>query len=262
MRSLTSVKTGEASWDFYVTQRDEFLGNLSLVELDLEKRSCSITWQMGEADCSFEEYLEAFRFATEFALFDLNLIKVNAVGELEDDITQELFTELGYLTGRQYSAGKTRMQRFSCDRYDLVIAEAEDLIGVHLDTDKWSFAFDSAKKRLGACKWETNEISLSRYFVDLHSLDEIRQVLLHEIAHALSGPKAGHNKKWKDTATRIGYRHEKISGEEIGNATARFVGTCPSGHTAYRHRKPKTELSCSRCARRFDRRFLITWIIR
>jgi predicted SprT family Zn-dependent metalloprotease len=154
------------------------------------------------------------------------------------------------------------MQRFSCDRYDLVIAEAEDLIGVHLDTDKWSFAFDSAKKRLGECKWETNEISLSRYFVDLHSLDEIRQVLLHEVAHALSGPNAGHNKKWKDTATRIGYRHEKISGEEIGNATAKFVGTCPNGHKAFRHRKPKSELSCSRCARRFDRRFLITWVSR
>jgi predicted SprT family Zn-dependent metalloprotease len=262
MNFLNPIKTGEASWDFYVTERDEFLGTLSLVDFDSEKRSCAITWQMGEADCSFEEYLEAFRFATEFALFVLNLTKVNVVGEVEDDITQELFIALGYLVGRQYSAGKTRMQRFSCDRYDLVIAEAQALMGVHLDTDKWSFAFDSAKKRLGACKWESHEISLSRYFVDFHSLDEIRQVLLHEIAHALAGSNAGHSKKWKDIATKIGYRHEKISGEEIGNATAKFVGTCPNGHKAFRHRKPKTELSCSRCARRFDRRFLITWVSR
>jgi predicted SprT family Zn-dependent metalloprotease len=262
MNSLTRVSTGEASWDFYVTDRDEFLGNLSLDAFDLEKRTCGITWQIGEAHCSYDEYLEAFRFVTEFALFELNMKKVNGICRLDDETTNELFSDIGYLTGRQYSSGKDRIQRHSCDRYDLVISEAKAAMSEHLDTDKWSFAFDSAKKRLGACKWETNEISLSRYFVDLHSLDEIRQVLLHEIAHALSGSTAGHSKKWKDNATRIGYRHEKISGEEIGNATARFVGTCPNGHTAYRHRKPKTELSCSRCARRFDRRFLITWVIR
>lgn len=259
MSLLTVDKTGPLSWDFYVSERDEFLGSITFDKFDLEKRTCHFNWLVSEADGEFEEYLEAFRYATEFALFERNMSKVHTFCDVEDEASQRIYREIGYLVGRDFSIGKYRSRRFSCDRYDLVRALAEKQMGEHLDLDFWSFGFDSAKKRLGVCKYDQQLISLSRYFVDLHSLDEIDQVMRHEIAHALAGSKAGHGPKWKKIASELGYNHVKISGDEIGNATARYLGTCPNGHTVYRHRKPKRALSCSRCSSRFDHNFLISW---
>ena len=40
---------------------------------------------------------------------------------------------------------------------------------------------------------------------------------------------------------------------------APWVGVCPVGHTAYRHRRPSRATSCVKCAPRFDSRHLFTW---
>ena len=262
MSLLTYIKTGPLSWDFYVTDRDEFIGALRFENFDLEKRTCSMAWTNGEGDFEYEEYLEAWYFGVRQAIFERKMFKVNVSSPIDNQMSVRLYKDLGFLPGHEYSQGKTRHRRYSCDRYDLVRTVAEFQMGEHLDLNLWSFGWDSAKKRLGVCKYGEHRISLSRYFVDLHTIDEIEQVMLHEIAHALAGPKAGHGPKWKRIATEIGYNHVKISGEEIGNATAKLIGTCPNGHTVYRHRKPKTELSCSICSTRFDRRFLITFTAR
>ena len=262
MNSLTAVKTGPLDWDFYQTARDEFVGSIALEILDAEKGKCELRWEVSEGIFEFEEYVEAYQQAISFAIFDLKLTSVHTSCKVDDTATRVFYDTVGFLPGREFNDGKFRYLRFSCDRYDLVRKLAESLMGKHLDLEVWSFGFDSAKKRLGVCKYEESLIALSRYFVDLHSLAEIDQVMRHEIAHAMAGSKAGHSKKWKDIATRIGYTHIKISGDEIGNATAKLIGSCPNGHTVYRHRKPKSSLSCSKCSPRFDRRFLITWTIR
>ena len=262
MNSLTAVKTAPLNWDFYQTARDEFVGSITLEILDYEKGKCELHWEVGEGSFEYEEYVEAYQTAISFAIYDLKLASIHTACKVDDTATQEFYNAVGFLPGREFNEGKFRYLRFSCDRYDLVRKIAETLMAEHLDLDVWSFGFDSAKKRLGVCKYEENLISLSRYFVDLHTLPEIDQVMRHEIAHAMAGSKAGHSKKWKDIATRIGYTHLKISGDEIGNATAKLIGVCPNGHTVYRHRKPKSPLSCSKCSPRFDRRFLITWTSR
>jgi predicted SprT family Zn-dependent metalloprotease len=259
MKSLTADKTGALCWDFYVTERDEFLGSIRFEDFDLEKRTCHFHWTASEADGEFEEYLEAFQYATEFAIFERKMNKVHTTAYVSDTASQKIYQSIGYLVGRDFSLGKDRVRRFSCDRYDLVRAHAEAQMAEHLDMAVWSFGWDSAKKRLGVCKYDQHLISLSRYFVDYHSLEEIDQVMRHEIAHALAGSKAGHGPKWKKIATELGYNHKKISGDEIGNATAKLIGTCPNGHTVYRHRKPKAPLSCSRCSTRFDYQYLFTW---
>ena len=262
MNALTAVTTGPMSWDFYHTARDEFVGSIGLEIINPDKRTCELIWDASEGIFDYEDYVEAYQRAIGFAIFDLKISSVHTSCNVEDKYTQALYEAVGFLAGRDFSKGKFRFRRFSADRYDLVIKMAKTLMGEHLDLSVWTFGFDSAKKRLGVCKYDEFLISLSRYFVDLHSLDEIDQVLRHEVAHAIAGPKAGHSTKWKKIATEIGYQHKKISGDEIGNATAKLIGVCPNGHTVYRHRKPKTALSCSKCAPKFDRRFLITWSTR
>jgi predicted SprT family Zn-dependent metalloprotease len=262
MSEIKPIVTGPNSWDFFSVSRDEFIGSIELQNFDEEKQTCELFWQLGGRNGSAEEYREAFRFATVQALFERKVWTVKAIANLSDEGGLALYPAIGYLTGREFGAGSKRCRRFSCDRYDLVRHLAEAQMGKHLDLRVWAFGFDSAKRRLGVCKYDQHVISLSRHFVDLHSLDEINQVMRHEIAHALAGSKAGHGSKWKKIATQLGYRHERISGDEIGNATAKLIGTCPNGHTVYRHRKPKSTLSCSRCSPRFDPRFVITWSAR
>ncbi|MEY4993467.1 MAG: hypothetical protein RIS82_589 [Actinomycetota bacterium] len=166
---------------------------------------------------------------------------------------------VGFQTGRQFSQGKTRMQRLSCDRYDFVRLMAEIKMAEYLDLNIWSFEFDSAKRRAGLCNYTDKRISVSRYLVDIHSLDETMQVVLHEVAHAICGKAAGHGKLWLKTAKSIGYRAEKFTGREIAQQTARWVGTCPNDHTHYRYRKPTRQLSCGLCGKGFSKRNLITW---
>jgi len=257
-----SIPTGVDSWDFYALDRDAFLLEIELQEIDFEKQTCVLNWSVEEDVASVAQFSEALRQVLVVALFERKFLTVKASVPLVDGVALKAFKSAGFLAGREFGGGGKRAQRFSGDRYDLVLAHARELMGEHLDLEVWSFGFDSAKKRLGVCKYSEHLISLSRYFVDLHSLEEIDQVLRHEVAHALAGSKAGHGPKWKKIATEIGYNHKRISGDEIGNATAKLIGVCPNGHTVYRHRKPKTALSCSKCAPRFDRRFLITWSAR
>lgn len=136
---------------------------------------------------------------------------------------------------------------------------ATRLLTKHLSAD-WSFGFDHAKKRAGACHFASRRITVSRYLGERHPLAAMEQVLLHEIAHALAGPGAGHGPAWRRTAGAIGYVGGATHDLEVAEEFARWIGTCPQGHEVLRFRRPGTApRSCARCSRSFDRRYLIRW---
>lgn len=166
---------------------------------------------------------------------------------------------LGFEAKREFTERGIRQQRFTCDRYDFIRALAEAAMAEHLDMQQWQFGFDSAKRRAGLCNYTNQTITVSRYLVDIHTVDETMQVVLHEIAHALCGKKAGHTKVWLKQAKAIGYRAERFSGQEIAEETAPWVGTCPAGHEHFRYRKPTRALACGLCGRGFSRTNLIQW---
>ena len=64
----------------------------------------------------------------------------------------------------------------------------------------WKLDLDHAKVRAGACFFREKKISFSRNFVKNSNESEIYDTILHEIAHALVGPKHGHNVVWKKMA--------------------------------------------------------------
>ena len=135
---------------------------------------------------------------------------------------------------------------------------ADALISLHLDPS-WTFAFDNAKTRAGLCNYTDKRISVSRYLAAKYEDDEIHQVLLHEVAHALAGPRSGHGPAWKKTAAEIGYEGTRLHDGEIAKEHAPWAGTCPRGHVHYRYRTPTRPLACGKCSRGFDRANLITW---
>lgn len=135
---------------------------------------------------------------------------------------------------------------------------AEELIDAHLDSS-WTFAFDNARKRAGACDETRKRITLSRYLSARYDDETNRQTLLHEVAHALAGVRAGHGAAWKLIARDIGYTGGVTHSGETATELAPWVGVCPAGHVAYRHRRATRPVSCARCAPTFDTRHLFEW---
>ena len=98
--------------------------------------------------------------------------------------------------------GKGRL-RNGAERLSHIAATARGLMDEH-GLDTWTFAFLEAERRLGDCHFQDRVIRVGR----AHALDageaEIRDTILHEIAHALAGPEARHGARWKAIARRIG----------------------------------------------------------
>ncbi len=137
--------------------------------------------------------------------------------------------------------------------------EAGRLFAAHQIAHTWSFRFDRATTRLGQCDHRTQSISVSRYLTEKATSDEVTQVLLHEIAHALAGPRAAHGPKWRAIARGIGYEGGRTHTVEPAHDRAKWVGECPSGHEIVRFRRPGKPVSCAKCDRRFNTSYLISW---
>jgi len=118
---------------------------------------------------------------------------------------------------------------------------ATELMEQHGLLDKrWYFEFDSAKRRFGVCRYGLRCIGLSKYLVALNDEAEVRDTILHEIAHALVGPGHGHGPVWKAKCVEIGCRPVRCySSDRVVGVEASFVATCPScGSQHKRHKMP------------------------
>jgi predicted SprT family Zn-dependent metalloprotease len=123
----------------------------------------------------------------------------------------------------------------------------------------WSLVLDRAKRRAGVCRPGRKEIGLSGPLTALHSEAEVRDTILHEVAHALVGPRHGHDAVWRATALRIGSSGERCTSAEAPAIDGDWVGVCRAGHRVTRHRRPDRPASCRTCSRSFDADHLITW---
>jgi predicted SprT family Zn-dependent metalloprotease len=127
---------------------------------------------------------------------------------------------------------------------------AIDLMKLH-GLGGWSFSFDHARRRFGCCRPGKKQISLSRPLVLLNSEEEVRDTILHEIAHALT-PRDGHGAKWKAVCRQIGARPVRcFQADEVitpARRPARWRIGCPScGWWADRHRPVQRKLICKTC---------------
>lgn len=137
-------------------------------------------------------------------------------------------------------------------------ALAERLMQEHRLTG-WRLTFDSARTRAGVCRYGNREIGLSCVLTALHSADQVRGTILHEIAHALVGSRHGHDAVWRAKARAIGGDGARCLGADAPRPTAPWVGTCVRGHAVTRHRRPARPASCRECAPRFDAAHLLVW---
>lgn len=137
-------------------------------------------------------------------------------------------------------------------------AMARELMDEHGLAD-WALVLDRAKRRAGVCHFTDRRIGLSRHLTLLHTRDQVRDTVLHEIAHAHAGPRAGHGPRWRVAARAVGARPQRCLPEDAASIPGSWLGTCPRGHTIDRHRRPARVLSCRRCRPSFTVDAIFTW---
>ena len=140
------------------------------------------------------------------------------------------------------------------DAYDMAVA----LCSTH-GLEGWRVEFDTAKRRAGVCRYGDRVIGLSGPLTRLHAETEVRDTVLHEIAHALVGPAHRHDEVWRATARRIGCSGRRCLPADAPRVQGAWVGTCPRGHTHDRHRRPVRVTSCRRCSPAFSVDHVLQW---
>ena len=110
----------------------------------------------------------------------------------------------------------------------------------------WQLAFDLAPARGGSCRYSDQQITLSVTYCLKASKEEIVDTILHEIAHAIVGPKHGHDATWKAAARQIGCTAERC--HRIQHTSPRWHGQCGCGQQWERQRLSQ-RIRTSRCGK-------------
>lgn len=115
------------------------------------------------------------------------------------------------------------------------------------------FAFDGTKTRIGACHFtHVNgvqlpvKITISRHFASILQMDEIRDTMLHEIAHALT-PGDGHGRRWQAKCRELGMTHVAAKKRTSAAPETPWKGYCATCGTCQgkQHRAPLRVYLCA-----------------
>ena len=116
----------------------------------------------------------------------------------------------------------------------------------------WSFRFDGSVRRFGCCKYTRKEITLSAKLTELNNESDVRDTMLHEIAHALLSKAEGHGYLWKETVKKLGGKPERCySGKDIKTPEKSFRGTCPGCQRTIERFK-RMQIACGRCCKKHN----------
>lgn len=112
----------------------------------------------------------------------------------------------------------------------------------------WTFGLARTRRRLGVCKYREKRIEIAAYYATHSPEESVIDTLLHEIAHAIAGPAAGHGPRWKAVAVRLGATPRSC--ETSGLAVVMpgdWQASCPAcKRVAHLYRRPRS-LTGYRC---------------
>jgi predicted SprT family Zn-dependent metalloprotease len=123
----------------------------------------------------------------------------------------------------------------------------------------WDFQWGFGQSLFGSCHYATQTISLSKTLTELNDENEVKDVILHEIAHAKVDPKMGHNRIWKNMCLEVGARpHRCYSAITVIRPKKKYTAYCPKCGASYEKRR-KTRVSCGECSPTFNKKYLLKY---
>ncbi len=146
---------------------------------------------------------------------------------------------------RKHGAAGSKTASQAAERpFRAVLEQAYALLETHGLTG-WRVKLDHARRRAGMCDYNNRVISLSRHYVRAAPPEHIKDTILHEIAHALTGPGHGHDAYWRRMARSIGCTAARC--HTLDFSQARWLMRCPNGcFEVPRHRR-SARLVCTHC---------------
>jgi predicted SprT family Zn-dependent metalloprotease len=126
----------------------------------------------------------------------------------------------------------------------------KNLMNQHgLFSSGWSYTYDTAKKRLGKCNYTHKYLSFSTSFIDINTIEVMKDTVLHEIAHALAGYQAAHGYEWQIKAKSIGaVPRTCIDDPRIIRPKGRYVFKCDcTEHYYHRSTVVGKRIQCNLC---------------
>ena len=154
---------------------------------------------------------------------------------------------------RQFHVPYERLESRECgtqhriDQIMCVNQLALELIDLH-GLKKWRFRFDHSTRRAGSCRYHDRTITLAFDLARSGTDEDIRDTILHEIAHALTGPRHNHDAVWQAKAKEIGCSGKRT--HQLRFSPPRWLVTCENNcwtHTAQQRNK---RLVCRQCGGR------------
>lgn len=109
----------------------------------------------------------------------------------------------------------------------------------------WEFGFDHSTRRAGCCSYQDNRISISFDLACNASEADVRDTILHEIAHALVGRKHNHDPVWKARAREIGCSGDRC--HRLRFAPPRYTVTCENRCWTHTAERRNARLICRTC---------------
>lgn len=114
----------------------------------------------------------------------------------------------------------------------------------------WNLALNRTKTKLGVTDYNAKTVYLSKYFLRGPTCGEaeMRNVILHELAHVLAGHQCGHGPEWKRIALKIGCNGDRCG--HMDPPDAKYVVYCPAGcqkTSANRKSKNADRMLCAKC---------------
>lgn len=141
-------------------------------------------------------------------------------------------------------------------------------LGLNVAGFGWRFGTNTNKSSLGRCIYSKRTLELSRHFLGAVPVTDMWNTVLHEIAHAIAGPYAGHGHLWKRIHTALGGTAEATAtldaeAREKVQARSKWHGVCPAdpSHTFARHRMTASvrTSACPHHGRDYNPDFRIKW---
>lgn len=143
-----------------------------------------------------------------------------------------------------HPAGAEDVPQAQDDPLAAVTEQAQELLRQH-GLAAWHFRFDNGSRRAGCCRFDRQEISLARQFALVAPAEEIRDTLLHEIAHALVGKTHNHDAVWRAKAMAIGGTGQRC--HSLRFAPPRYIVSCSQGCWAATAERRRRQVICRRC---------------
>lgn len=112
----------------------------------------------------------------------------------------------------------------------------------------WQIRIKNWRGTAGAANSDEKTICLSRPYLELNTVENVTDTILHEIAHALVGTDRGHDKFWKEACRKVGAVPSRCK-TNCNRPVGKYRARCPKCQiVVYKHRRPSpVAYYCIKC---------------